>query len=125
LWLHQSGVIGASPDGLVEERNGIFEVKCPYSVRNGTIAEACNCKDFYLSVNENGIIRLRESHNYYHQIQGQLHLTNRDVCFLVVYTVKEIAIVEVQKDISWASNISKLISFYRDQLLPRLIGFNQ
>lgn len=35
--------LGASPDGILccEESGGIAEIKCPYSVRNCTIEEAC------------------------------------------------------------------------------------
>lgn len=40
LWLHNTGVIGASPDGLIPELNATVEVKCPYRVREKTIAEA-------------------------------------------------------------------------------------
>ncbi|XP_026283200.2 uncharacterized protein LOC113209746 [Frankliniella occidentalis] len=32
LWLHSSGKIGASPDGLIGS-NAILEVKCPYKIR--------------------------------------------------------------------------------------------
>jgi len=40
LWLHPTGILGASPDGIVPELNAFVEVKCPYSVRDSTIAEA-------------------------------------------------------------------------------------
>lgn len=65
IWLHESGVLGASPDGLVlhpptcdvnfqtpEARDAvpdIVEVKCPYSAAHLTIYEAVHSlKDFYL-----------------------------------------------------------------------------
>jgi len=63
LWLHKSGVLAASPDGLVVQpptcevhslnRNcrlpTLIEVKCPYSAKDMTVAAAAlTLKDFYL-----------------------------------------------------------------------------
>ena len=64
IWLHESGVLGASPDGFVQgvPRNikvhiqgkvnaspDIIEVKCPFSAREMSIKDACaNLKDFFL-----------------------------------------------------------------------------
>jgi hypothetical protein len=59
LWLHESGALAASPDGLVTKAPGlknvhfqtddarfctpnIIEVKCPYSFRDSHVAEAVN-----------------------------------------------------------------------------------
>ena len=39
LWLHESGVLGASPDGLIGS-DGVLEVKCPYTHKNDTIVDA-------------------------------------------------------------------------------------
>ena len=67
IWLHESGVLGASPDGFVQgDFNAnetvhpqvldqpvlspdIVEVKCPFTARDMTIREACQSnKDFFL-----------------------------------------------------------------------------
>jgi hypothetical protein len=64
IWLHHSGILGASPDGrvLVPVKHGFFiqgqgtgpaeivEVKCPFSVRDMTILEATSRKDFFLGM---------------------------------------------------------------------------
>ena len=39
LFVSESGVLGASPDGLVQP-SALLEVKCPHSQRNKTITEA-------------------------------------------------------------------------------------
>ena len=39
LWLSQSGLLGASPDGLVGS-SAVLEVKCPHGAREMTISEA-------------------------------------------------------------------------------------
>jgi hypothetical protein len=61
LWLHESGVLGASPDGLVQRQPhllapadmppaDIIEVKCPSSARESTVMQAATeVKDFFLS----------------------------------------------------------------------------
>ena len=41
IWLDTSGILCASPDGLVEEDSDL-EAKCPYTERNMTIEEAVN-----------------------------------------------------------------------------------
>jgi len=125
LWLHPSGIIGASPDGLIPEMNATVEVKCPYSVRDCTVAEACKRKDFCLRSDESGLISLRENHQYMDQIQGQMYLSGTTTCFFVLYTTKELCIVDVTKDESWAVNIDSLINFYVEHMLPHITGLSQ
>ncbi|WAR22383.1 hypothetical protein MAR_016357, partial [Mya arenaria] len=65
IWHHESGILGASPDGFVQGdycgrvhlqdkeqpvmSPDIIEVKCPFSAKDMTITEACHSKkDFYL-----------------------------------------------------------------------------
>lgn len=67
LWLHESGAIGASPDGIVTQGPALvvtvnhqntaakgllpdlIEVKCPYRARDMTVLEAATTfSDFYL-----------------------------------------------------------------------------
>lgn len=125
LWLHHTGVLGASPDGLIPELNAIVEVKCPYSVRDKTIAEACKTKNFCLCTDEHGTVSIRDGHPYIDQIQGQMHISKTDKCFFVVYTTKECCIVEVGKDEKWEININNLVQFYVDHMLPHMVGSAQ
>ena len=54
IWLDTSGILGASPDGLVEE-DSVLEAKCPYTERNMTIEEAVSTSpNFYLEKTESG-----------------------------------------------------------------------
>ena len=84
LWLHECGVLSASPDGLVGKNH--LEVKCPYTVRNMTIRDAVKNDAFCLRANEDGSYTLKEDHMYWHQIQGHLFLTNIKFCYFVVWT---------------------------------------
>lgn len=129
IWLHESDVLGASPDGFVQgdfhktdivhlQQNDqpatlptIIEVKCPFTAKDKTIMEACSSvKDFFL-VDNNGSLSLKTTHDYWHQIQGQLYLTGTECCDLVIWTTKDMQIVRIVKDKMWAPNISAMIDF--------------
>jgi hypothetical protein len=64
--------------------------------------------------------RLKENHQYYDQVQGQLHVLNAAACDFVVWTKKDISIVRVMKDCTWTPNMSKLINFYFDKVIPQI-----
>lgn len=130
LWLYECGYLAATPDGLAEsvidlDENYVIEVKCPYLHRNRTIQEAIDfekqrktLKTFCLTEN----LTINTDHDYYHQIQGQLHAVDRDWAIFLLWTSKELFELKVPKDIAWRNcNISKLKSFYMNQLLPNLL----
>jgi len=119
LWMHKSGVLGASPDGLVGN-NAVIEVKCPYTQRNSTIEEAIECQNFCMEKMEEGY-SLKKSHPYWHQVQGQIYITGRDLCYFVVWTTKETAILPVLKDPTWEPNILHLQDFYTLNIIPKLV----
>ena len=71
--------LGASPDGLLSCSccgKGVLEIKCPFSVRNST-----PCNATYLEPAESGD-KLKRSHNYLYQVQGQLALKEGIVTLL-------------------------------------------
>ena len=114
--------LGASPDGGVYDRScmeepyGFLEIKCPYSHRDKTPEEACASSNFCCSVESVGDtqkVRLRTSHNYYCQVQGQMGVGSRPWCDFVIDTKKGISVQRVLFD-------SK---FWNDQLLPKLEEF--
>lgn len=53
IWFHSSGILGASPDGIIDEET-VLEVDCPYTERNLTIAEAVESAIFCLEKCESG-----------------------------------------------------------------------
>ncbi|XP_055998890.1 uncharacterized protein LOC130047587 [Ostrea edulis] len=139
LWLHESGVIGASPDGIVNHqpccppdilhfqseaakylKPDLIEVKCPYSARDMKIADAVEVvKEFFLEKVADQL-HLKENTDYYHQVQGQLHIANKMCCDLVVWTQEDLAIIRIARDDNWAINIEKLINFYFHKFMPEV-----
>ncbi|XP_063217698.1 uncharacterized protein LOC134540509 [Bacillus rossius redtenbacheri] len=113
--------LAASPDGLVDE-DGLVEVKCPYSARElNPLDAAMQLKTFFCRVVD-GELCLNRSHNYYYQVQGQLHITRRKWCDFVVWTTKGISIERiVRDDCFWLEKMeSKLLRFFNNCLLPEL-----
>lgn len=76
--------LGASPDGKVLDRSytpplGLLEIKCPFTYKDLTPSEASLNQDFYCEMVDNKI-RLKHSHKYYAQVQGQLALSGLTWC---------------------------------------------
>ncbi|XP_076591291.1 uncharacterized protein LOC143323359 [Chaetodon auriga] len=127
--------LAASPDGIVmDSRTGqrllCLEVKCPYKHRHRRVEDACREDPaFCLEIQDQDgrqpggspIYCLKTSHSYFTQIQCQLAVTGLRQADLVVFTLKETAIVPVTFDPDlWEETVSKLQVFYRDAVLPHL-----
>lgn len=127
--------LAGSPDGIVMDDDSgqrllCLEVKCPYKHRERRVEEACRTdRNFCLQIeDEDGlqpgqppVYRLKTSHSYYTQIQVQLAVTGLERADLVVFTLKETAVVPVTFDPElWEETVSKLERFYREAVLPRI-----
>ncbi|XP_055751857.1 uncharacterized protein LOC129832110 [Salvelinus fontinalis] len=121
--------LAGSPDGIVEDqRTGqrllCLEVKCPYKHRLNTVAQACREDPaFCLTIQDQGVeqvrYHLKPDHAYYTQIQCQLAVTGLTQADLVVFTLKETAIIPVTFDpMFWDDMLVKLEMFYTDAVLP-------
>ncbi|CAG9763801.1 unnamed protein product [Ceutorhynchus assimilis] len=122
VWLSNSGLLGASPDGLIDEEEAIVEVKCPYSLRNDQLSEKLkNLNKYIIFYDDEGNLMLNTNHNYYHQIQGALHILKKEKCYLCIYTLKETIVTIIEFDDSWKENLSVLENFYIKQYLPKLL----
>lgn len=100
--------IGASPDGLIED-NKILEVKCPYSIKDELIG--ANNYSHLEHVSQH--LQLKETSNYYYQIQTQLLVTGRDSCDLFIWTNVDEKII----------NVNRNDSFIQDIIIPRVKAF--
>lgn len=120
------GYLGASPDGLVYrggEVCGCIEVKCPFSVRDSTISDACMKPQFFCTKDEKGIIAVKRSHNYFYQIQGQLAVLKLPWCDFIVWTNIDFHVERVLADTTFWNNkcLPKLNSFYYNVMLPEIV----
>lgn len=119
VWLHESGVLGASPDGLVGSDH-VLEGKCPFTQRNMTLEEALGHKNFCLE-KIGDRYHLKKSHVYWHQVQGQIYITKRKACFFVVWTPRWCVVIEILKDPEWAANLDELTQFYFNHIFAKIV----
>ena len=73
VWLDESGVLVASPDGLVGEDH-VLEAKCSYTLRNASSEGALKSETFCLEKNKDGSYSLKRNRVYWHQVQWQMYL---------------------------------------------------
>lgn len=126
-------MLACSPDGFIEKENAIVELKSLYKGRALTPTEAIKSVDIYKGIfkNKNNPTEMKESHRYYYQVQGQLHITNSSFCYFVVYTEKGtnsddkggIHYIKVKPDLKfWDEKMKpKLLLFWEHALLPEIV----
>ena len=102
VWLHESGVLGASPDGLVGEDSVIEDSNFCLQKKDGEIV-------------------LKRDYVYWHQVQGHMSLTKRKKFYFVVWTLKDFVVLEIEWDDSWEIKIQELKDFYVKHLFPKII----
>ncbi|KAB0790599.1 hypothetical protein PPYR_14993 [Photinus pyralis] len=113
--------LAASPDGLVSDE-ALLEVKCPYNARFSTPEEATKNGTIKCLTLSNGDLHLKENHDYMYQIQGQMQICQKKICYFVVWTPQQTFDQEIVKDDTfWAKMVPKLTAFYELALLPELI----
>lgn len=75
--------------------------------------------------NKEGNLMINKNHNWFYQIQGQLHITNRKQCLFAVWSGENERLkTEIIKkdDIFWENSMKvKLDSFYMNCLLPEIV----
>ena len=108
------------------EEHGVLEVKCPWRHRNRNYDEMLqdklkgqeNAASFF--VTKKG--ELKEAHNYWHQVQGEMVAANVSWAHFVIWTTKELKVIYVSRYNGWAeTNIPKLTEFFIREFLPRCI----
>ena len=117
--------LGASPDGLIVDSDGIIEIKCPASEKwKMALPEDCaRDKDFYCFLNDVDEICLKEEHHYYYQIQGQLAITKRKWCDFIIWTLKGLSVQRIFfKSDFWENMLSKLKFFYVTNVMPEILS---
>lgn len=83
----EKGDLGASPDRLVGD-DGLVEIKCPYGKRDDVAPEYVSIFDASMK-------------HYYHQVQMQLHVTNRHWCDFFQWSEHGQLNERVERDLGW------------------------
>ena len=111
--------LGCSPDRRVYDPDatppyGLLEIKCPSK-------ESINDLK-YLKVLPNGVISLRESHEYFYQIMGQMGNTGATWCDFYVKCEEDFHLERIFfKPDFFLSMKHKLDFFYFNYFLPSLV----
>eukprot|EP00102_Acyrthosiphon_pisum_P008372 XP_003244896.1 PREDICTED: uncharacterized protein LOC100573605 isoform X3 [Acyrthosiphon pisum] len=117
--------IAASPDGLIED-DSIIEIKCPFSaITEVNMLEAVkNGKVSFCQIDKEKCVTLKTNHDYYYQIQTQLHVTKRTKCYFFIFTDNWSYNIIISYDVNfWNTKIKlQLDKFYKECLLPELIS---
>ena len=118
--------MGATPDGLVSCGccgNGVLEIKCPYSCRQKDLVEASEDSSFFLCQSEEGVIKLKESHQYYYQVQMQMKFCNVEYCDFVVWNKESWINQRIYAKSDFINDaITKTVGFIKLGILPELVG---
>lgn len=117
--------LGASPDGLINDSE-IVEVKCLLSIDGMELNDVWKDKKYRSARSifmKNDIQKMNKKHKYYHQVQGQLHISGRNVCHFAIWNGREIHNIVVNRDDTfWKNHMEpKLSKFYNDCLAPEII----
>ncbi|KAK4885516.1 hypothetical protein RN001_001787 [Aquatica leii] len=95
LWLHECGFIVASPDGLVRDT----AMKSNVYLSNGMQIYQNFCKMIATTL----FIMLLK---IIRTVLMQLHILNRAMCYLIVWTLAQIVIVQIKRSENWADNLN-------------------
>ncbi|KAL6487810.1 hypothetical protein MHYP_G00044360 [Metynnis hypsauchen] len=111
--------LGASPDGLVYDplerpSFGLVEIKCPNA------QSYVDCK--FLKVAQ-GLHKLKESHCYYWQIQGQLLITGMQWCDFVICAHDDIFVQRVYRDSTVLEEVKRRCDmFFFNTYMPKYLS---
>lgn len=119
----KNGYYASSPDGIVTNENskGLIEIKCPHNVEDKKPEELASSK-LFCSKLVDGKLRLKSSHNYFYQVQGQLAITRMEWCDFVIWTESGISIEKIYRDDNFWECIMepRLQDFFKVSLLPEI-----
>jgi len=128
FFVHPSGALGGSPDGLVPSACKIVEVKCPYSKRDcADLNRVVDSGGFYIKRGQKGELYLDLAHDqgwsYWHQIQGCMQLVQwATSCDLVIWTPKDLLVLNVPRDPTWEKlYLPRLLRIWLKHWVPHIL----
>ncbi|XP_050679072.1 uncharacterized protein LOC126975299 [Leptidea sinapis] len=116
--------LGATPDGLCSD-DTIVEIKCPITAFKLGLEEAIKKRKVTFWKYTKKGLEINKNHQWYYQVQGQLHVTKRLKCLFAVWSNENSPLKTEyidRDDEFWNEKMKdKLTSFYIDCLLPELV----
>lgn len=118
--------MAGSPDGLVTDDSGqmigVIEIKCPFTGKGKKVKDLQAEKAATFFMQKNGDkLSLKQSHNYYAQIQGILNLTAQKWCDFVVWTDVDMYVERILTNEDYMKEfIPTAREFYFRYILPEL-----
>lgn len=106
--------LASNPDGFIDDDKLVI-IKSPRDCeKNSLDYHAKSDPGFCLQITEN-MLQVSLTHDYYYQIQGDLHICEKNLCYFVVSTPTEFYYQMVPKnDRVWKEVLlDKLVHFYR------------
>ena len=122
--------LGASLDRMVTNMDTNekwdMEIKSAFSKAGMFVDEACKSKTFCLEKLSVGTIRLKRTHDYYIQVQGQLFCSNFDLkgIIFLVYFVEDKPLFKEKIFFDsgcWHEYLPKIDYFFKRALLPEML----
>ena len=101
-------------------------MKCPISAHKTGLDEAIAQKKVNFWVKDkSGILQINKTHNWYYQVQGQLHVTRKEKCLFGVWYSEsrplKTEIIQRDDDFFEKKMKAKLCDFYLNCILPELL----
>ncbi|KAK6176048.1 hypothetical protein SNE40_014409 [Patella caerulea] len=117
--------IGASPDGIITCDccgMSVVEIKCPFCDKDATLHEKSD-KNFYLTKERDGKLKLDNKHSYYYQVQTQLGVCRLESAYFVVWTEKDLHMEQIMLNLEmWQEICKKSKHIFDTAILPELVG---
>ncbi|XP_021375757.1 uncharacterized protein LOC110464719 [Mizuhopecten yessoensis] len=120
--------LAASCDGKVvlpDGSCGIIEIKNLLQRNKFLFADAAKKMKSFCCENINGSLKLKENHNYYFQVQGQLNVTKLPWCDFIIRRTQpyQMHVERIYRDERLWENkmLPKLSAFYRKCILPEIV----
>ena len=107
---------------MMNDPHGVLEIKCPATAKDTSLEELSKSSKFFLNKADDEF-HLKKKNNYYYQVQGQMHITQRTWCDFVVWTPRasEMVVERIAYDSEfWGRMYPKLKAFYFGSMLPEL-----
>ena len=115
--------MGATPGGILDD-DLVLKIKSPYTAANMSAEKAINnIPEVRKIFNKKNITQINKRHQYYYQIQGQLHITGRKHCLFVIHTPISRKYFQIDVDHKfWKEKMEKqLIRFYMDCMISAML----